>query len=217
MTRCLRPTAIPSTPRSLPDSSASTQSRCEPCYASATSCRGTSSTRNTESTGIPSRRFGVTQTCKDSRGFRVARKNTSTALGLVSEHIARNSLVAVARILGPGRRVAAFSPGREVAVAGPSGVLRGTRALVCVSHFGGWAFALLKMLGTDDFLVLEALTQFVANKVHPVTLLREPTRRVEPLALVRARRTTWRGSSGRRGAGRAQARARGAGRAPIRA
>jgi hypothetical protein len=104
------------------------------------------------------------------------------ALGFVSEHIARNSLVAVARILGPGGRVAAFSPGREVAVAGPSGVLRGSRALVCVSH-SGWAFALLKMLGTDG-VVLGALTQLVANEVHPVTVLREPTRRVEPLALV---------------------------------
>jgi hypothetical protein len=87
------------------------------------------------------------------------------ALGFVKPHIAQNSLVAVARILGPTRWVAGFSPGRDVAVAGPSGVFRGTLALVCVSH-SGWALALLKMLATDR-VVLGALTQFVANEVHP--------------------------------------------------
>lgn len=50
-------------------------------------------------------------------------------------------------------------------MAGPSSVLRGTRALVCVSH-SGWALVLPKVLGTDG-VVLGALTQWVANEVHP--------------------------------------------------
>jgi hypothetical protein len=54
----------------LPASSASTQSRCEPYCAYTTSCRGTSSTRNTGFTRKARGRFGVTQTCKRSRGIR---------------------------------------------------------------------------------------------------------------------------------------------------
>jgi hypothetical protein len=63
---------IPSTPQSLPASSASTRSRYAPCYGCTTSCRAIARTWNT---GFPEPlrlRFGTTLTCRHCPGARSA-------------------------------------------------------------------------------------------------------------------------------------------------